>query len=425
MAATEIPTVTILAVRLGECRDALAKLAKRGARYGQTISWTESPRTEQRGTRRAIVAKEGGGTEWRSLPIMVDVVDLQITGEAPRVGDFELEASLERTPGGIIIASAPGTDKSVGKLGRQWDGRCEHCGSNRARVHGYIVRKGRNRKVVGRSCLRDYLGCDAPASLAARFAFLRDLAALGDEDSWGGYGSSLNIVDDLIATARACIKLWGWRPASFDGQTTACQVWLRDRVVFGKHDGEAREQKRQLLAELKANGDHYREEAAQIIEWARALRPGRSDYLHNLQVACGADVVKPKHSNLVISAAAAWDKQKEREAERAAAKAAEPQRPPSDWIGTAGQRLQMDAAELIQRRVLPDNGYGESTLFKFALASGPILTWITGSAPRELIKADLGAKFDLVGTVKRHSEFRDVKETQLSRCKVAPATVPA
>lgn len=418
MPTTETPakSVTVLAVRADEAREALAKLAKRGARYGQTISWTEDARTEQRGTRRVYDSQLA---KYVDRPVLVDVVDFAIVGEAPRVGEFVLEAALERAPGGVIISAAPGTTKSAGKLGRTWDGRCDHCGSARARVHGFIVAKGRTRKVVGRSCLRDHLGMDEPASLAARFAFLRDLDGLGDEDSWGSWGSRMNFVDELISTARACIKLFGWRPSSFDGQTTADQVWLADRCPTGKGSEQLREQHRQIVAEIKANGDTYRQEAAEIIEWARSLKPGRSDYLHNLQVACGADVVKVKHQNLVISAAAAWDKQVEREAERKrAAEIEKAKRPASDWIGTVGERIECDAAELISTRVLPDNGFGESTIYKFALASGPVLTWITGGAglPRE---AKLGDKFKLRGTVKAHKEFRDVKETQLARCKVA------
>lgn len=400
--------VTVLAVRVDECREALAKLAKRGARYGQTISWTETPRTEQRGTRIDPETR-------KPVPRLVDVVDVAVTGEAPRVGEFTLDAALERSPGGVIISAAPGTTKSMGKLGREWDGRCDHCGSTRARVHGFIVSKGRTRKVVGRSCLRDHLGCDAPASLAARFAFLRELETLGDDDSWGSWGSSLNLVHDLITTARACIALWGWRPGSFDGQTTADQVWLRDRVVFGKYDDDARAQKRQLLAELDKNGAAYAEQADRVIEWARGLKPGRSDYLHNLQVACGADAVKTKHQNLVISAAAAYDKQQAMEAERKAAAKAEATRPTSEWIGKVGERLECDGAELVSTRVLPDNGFGESTIYKFALASGSVLVWITGSHP----DVKVGQKVRLVGTVKGHSEFRDAKETKLTRCKVS------
>lgn len=411
-------TVTILAVRAAECREALEKLQRRGARYGQAITWTETPRTEQRGTRRVINTDPADPRPYREVPVMVDVIDVEVTGEAPRVGDYTLDAALERTPGGVMISAAPGTEKSMGKLGREWDGRCDHCGSTRSRVHGFIVSKGRTRKVVGRSCLRDYLGTDAPESLAARFALLREIGSLGDEDSWGSWGSSLNLTADLIATARACIRLWGWRPAGFDGQSTADQVWLRDRIVFGRGSEDAREQKRQLVAELRANADRYANEAADIIEWARGLRPGRNDYLHNLKVACGADVVATKHANLVISAAAAWDKQVAREAERQrAAEVEKAKRPASDWIGAVGERLECEAAELVSTRVLPNRGFGESTIFKFALASGAVLTWITGSAA--LKGAKIGQRFGLVGTVKAHKEVNGVRETQLSRCKVA------
>lgn len=418
--------VTILACRADEAREALAKLARRGKRLGQTISWAETARVEQRGTRRVRnpdYGKPDGVNPMQLMveqPIMVEVLDLAITGEAPKVADFTLEAALERTDGGVIVSAAPTTTRSAGKLGREWDGRCEHCGSNRARVHGYIVSKGRNRKVVGRSCLRDYLGCDAPASIAARFNFLRDLAGLGDDDSWGCYGSRLNVVDDLLVTARACIKLYGWRPASYDGQTTAAQVWLTDRIVFGKGEDDLRKQKAEILAEIRANEETYRTEAAAIVDWARNLRPGHNDYLHNLKVALASDAVRAKHTNLVISAAAAWDKQVAREAERAAEqarKAAEDTLPPSEWLGTVGERITAEVA-FISSRVLPDYGYGELVLYKFRMATGQFLTWKTAARP-ELRGAQPQQAFTLTGTVKRHSEFREVKETALSRCKVA------
>lgn len=406
-------SVTILAVRRDEAIEALTKLAKRGARYGQVISWTETARTEQRGHRRRMDPET---CKLRDYPIMVDVIDLTIEGEAPRVGDYVLEAALERTEGGVIISAAPGTEKSMGKLGREWNGRCDHCGSERARVHGYIVAKGRTRKVVGKSCLRDHLGTDAPASLAARFSFLRDLESFGTDEesgSWGGQGA--DFTRQLIKAARAAITLWGWRPGSYEGQTTLCQVHLLDRVSFGRGAEALRDQRDQLRAELEGKADHYAAEADAIMDWAAKVNPGRNDYLHNLKVACAAETVRPKLRALVVSACAAYDKQMALENER---KAEAAKRPASDWVATVGAKVAFDAAEFLSLRVLPDYGFGPATVYKFVLATGEILTWKTASAPEAMRGARAGQLFQLAGTVKGHSEFREVRETQLIRCKV-------
>lgn len=399
--------VTVLAERMNECRERLAKLQKRGARYGQSLTWSETPRLEQRG----FVRVDGV-----QVKRMVAVVDLVICGEAPRVGDYELQAALERAPGGVIVSSAPGV--SVGKLGRQWDGRCDHCGSVRDRVHGYIVVKGRTRKVVGKSCLRDYLGTDVPSNIASRFAYLRDVTDEGD-DGWGGFGGSyLDLTVGLIAEARACIHLFGWRPASFAGQTTSGLIAMFARPIMGGKERDAdRAMQRKYHDELKANGERYHAEAEEIMAWAKALRPGRSDYLHNLQVACGAEVVKAKHRGLVVSASAAFDKQKEVEAERAAVRAA---LPPSDWYGIAGTRYKRVEMTLQRTVALPDNGFGPSTIYKFVTPEGHLLSWKTGTVARDdrNVRVEPGKSYLVTFSVKGHGEYKEVRETYMSRCKI-------
>jgi hypothetical protein len=403
--------VTILAIYRDECFAKLEKLAKRGARYGQAIAWTETARTEDRSFRRA---------DGKMIKREVELIDLVITGEAPRVGDFKFDAALERVDGGVMIAAVPGT--KVGKLGREWDGRCDHCGNERHRTHGYVVSKGRTRKIVGRSCLRDYLGTDAPEKIAGRFSFLRELTGGDDEEGgWGGFGGSYrDLTRSLIAETRAAIKLWGWRKndgEAYGWRTTIGFVDLLARPITGDGDtaAEQRKARDELLGELRGNYASYEAEADKIIEWARSIKP-RNDYMHNLTVALSGETVKTKHRALAASACATYDRQKAAEADRAIEKAKETPRQPSQWLGHEGQRMTVDL-ELADRRVLPDNGFGSRWLHKFFAPNDQVVTWASASVPHEIVELEKGAKIKATFTIKGHSEFRDVRETRVLRLK--------
>lgn len=406
--------------------DAVAKLTKlqrRAARYGQSITWTERPFTET-----VKVRLWDGRVEDRT----VARIELQVTGSAPRCGEYTFMAQLERAPGGVLVSAVPGVE--IGDLGFKWDGRCDHCGSNRARKVAYVVEGPDGRKVVGKSCLRDHLGMDAPEGLLWQFAQYADLAAgqrEDEHDTWGFGGYRWEEMTlGVVATARAAIALWGWRPSSHEGTNTARHVML----LFERpsRDGKGRDpwegERKQLRDELKANGDHYYRTAEAVIAWGKTLTSARSDYERNLAVALNADVVVSKTFNLVVSAAAAYDRQVAREDEARKQREADEARragaPKSTHVGQPGDRLTM-AATLERRISLPDRGFGESTILVFRTDEGPVLSWKTSSGyralrhPTEGRPLELNDRVTVTATVKAHAEFKGEAETRVLRAKFA------
>lgn len=87
-----------------------------------------------------------------------------------------------------------------------------------------------------------------------------------------------------------------------------------------------------------------------------------------------------------------------------------------EYIGKVGQRLSVtatltkaipyDASFSYQRRTM---GY----IYIFETADGNTLVWRTTSA-----WLDIGKEYDIVGTVKEHSEYNKVRQTVLTRCKI-------
>lgn len=409
MSAAPVPpaaeVVSILAIFREVAIERLAKLAKRASRYGQSITWTETPRS---------ITRKRARWDGKVEEVTEERLDLAIVGTAPRVGDFRFLASLERTPGGVLISGVPGVE--IGELGSDWDGRCDHCHSNRARSFGFVVEGPEGRKIVGKSCLRDHLGTDTPAGIVAIFQYFRDALGGEDEDgeSWGRGGRWEEETLGVVAAARAAIALWGWRPKSVEGMTTANYVGLLTARLDPKKDREAYQDRQRLRAELRDRGDHYQDTAEAVIAWGTALEP-RSDYERNLKVALNCQTVAGKRFGLVVSAAAAYDRQVAVEEQRKAERAA---RPVSRWVGTVGAKV--TATVTVERIVgLPDYGYGPSSLYILRGDDGALVSWKTQSDVWIGDKrAEVGDRAEATFTVKAHTTYQEQQETRATRTRL-------
>lgn len=417
-----MPTVSIRAEFEAAAVDKLQKLQRRAARYGHAISWTIDRRDEERRRPRwpALSTEEAGATgSWETY--LQPMLDFTIEGDAPRVGPYRFVAELERQPGGVIVSALGGVE--IGALGREWDGRCEHCHKPRGRSRAYVVEHAETgeRRVVGKSCLRDYVGTDVPQN--ALWVFTVERSPLGDdEEGWGGgYRPWYEDTRYVIAASRAAIALWGWRPKSgcAEGEQST-----RDYVQLLYSVGQTRKAWQAeidlLRAEIKLRAEQHEVEADAILQWGADLEP-RSDYEHNLKIALNADVVTNKTFGLVVSACAAYDKQQAVIFDRAERAKAEAEKNAASYhMGEVGQRFR-GVTVTVERTVgLPDNGFGPSVLYVLRSEKGPVLKWITGSAPRLNGKRiEQGDTFPADFTVKRHDTFRDVPQTVVSRLKVA------
>lgn len=392
-------TFTILVAREEEALEALGKLARKAQRYGTPrITWTLGEVREE----------DRRDSEGRKVRVQVRDITLSEL-EAPRVGEFQFIAKLERTPHGTIIDSIPG--EALPERFRDCDGTCEHCGTDRARAHLFVVRDPEGRLVqVGRTCLRDYMGTDTPASVAARFRWEREVREFSDE--WGGSGVVQDSAEELLAVTSAAIRLWGWVPKSAPeeaGQPTAFRISPWFYCAPGDRHGQA------TRAELKAalcEDDWATARAA--MEWVASEEAGDSEYIHNLRMVLAPGVVPGKRRGIACSAVGSYQRHIGRLAERQQraadeARAAEVSR----HVGAVGERLR-DLRLTVKDARGMEGQWGTTILYKFQDASGCVFSWFSSGG------ADLDVNREVVldATVKGHSEFRGVPETQLTRAKV-------
>ncbi len=220
--------ITILEARVEEAQEHLKKLARKAQRYGTPrISWTLGEvREEERQDSNGRLAK----VQYR------DIILNEL--EAPRVGDFQFIARLEHTDAGTIIDSIPGEE--LPKRFRSATRECEHCKHDRQRKHLFVVRDPEGNLVqVGRTCLRDYMGTDSPASVAARFRWERELSEWSDE--WGGRGGVIqDSAEELLAVTSTAIRLWGVGAQERPGERRPADSVQDQRLVLPPPAGQKR-----------------------------------------------------------------------------------------------------------------------------------------------------------------------------------------
>lgn len=133
-------------------------------------------------------------------------------------------------------------------------------------------------------------------------------------------------------------------------------------------------------------------------------------YIHNLKVACDREYCEARDFGIIASLIPAHFKAVEKETNRLACEAAKANKPRSNWVGEVGQRIEITA----ECKCVASwyNDFGPGYLYKFTTADGNIFTWKTG-------KVIENGQVILKGTIKAHTEFRDEKQTELTRCKIA------
>jgi hypothetical protein len=336
-------------------------------------------------------------------------------GPLNAVANWKLVGRVEdhmRDLGANMVLAAPG--ELMHERYRTAAPNCAHCGLKRQRKNTYVLRytgpatkhplvgelHPGDQVQIGRNCLADFIG-GSPDELIAHAEMTDFFARSDDEDSWGGVWRKDSETLDFVAYALRACELDGFRPRNQPGctaNTVAFAMGLPPNPRYSTPDAVER------WKQLQPNTTHY-EQAQLVRDWARALEPGASDYLHNLRLALLLPTVA-RNGGLLASAPKAYG---------AAQVKLQPksERKPSHYVGELHERLQ------IQARLVSRHGYdgmwGGGVAVKFEMDTGAQLVWFcSGRCPWS--DTDVGKVVQLQGTVKKHQADRDGKpQTILTR----------
>lgn len=331
---------------------------------------------------------------------------LDLTAETPKLAGWSLVAVLEALEGGNLVKEVPGEtcpDEYRTRLGD-----CDHCHKSRRRTETFVVRhESGEYKVVGRNCLKDFLGHANPHALAgyAELLFALDAEAreTHDEESWGSWAPRSYDLIVTLATVNAVVRRYGWKPKSaceFGGASTAS---LATTILAGRDKWAA-----EVRSEVGEPTDADRAKAEAAVAWARGLDTTGNSYLHNVKLLASVDYCTLDKMGFVASIPAAYDRARGEEIERKA----KAERKPSEHFGEAGKRAEY---VVTVERVIPTEGNYGTTYITKLLANGKDRAVWFASSEHDL---EEGHEYRVKATVKRHSEWNGLKETTLTRVAV-------
>lgn len=404
----------IPAANLGGLEAKIAKLAKRADKLG-----VPAP-TIAVGAAIDIAERTDAGIETGRT---IRHYEVEVTGESPRYDGWHLTAVIEMDPeegradGGPgqpspnvvgVVPGAPEAEVHVAEW-RLLDERCDHCGVGRRNRKKLVVvtHEDGSQKVVGSTCLKDFLGSTSPDAIAHWAQFLADLDDMVGEFTEPGTGGEFRYdpITYLAWVARA-ITEFGWvsRSAAYHGTATAtADVAIEMWNKFNKQ-GLARTIDPLTEAEVAR--------ATEAWEWAATV--GGNDYLDNVSAVAQKLSLRHNHLGIAASIISAFDRERGRVAERAARAAAMAD---SQFVGKPKERVDV-AGEVVLVREFPSHyGYDAppKALVKVVTDEGNLIVWWCSNATKAPAQGD---RVSGKATVKEHSLYEGVKQTTVLRAKL-------
>lgn len=289
--------------------------------------------------------------------------------------------------------------------------RCDHCNSNRNRLSVNIFKNENNElKIIGTSCSKEYFGENVYSQICKFLGFSMDNLMSDVDDFCGGY-SDKPIVDKqrVINYAYGLIKLSGKYISKTKSEdsflysnnpvcSTASLVeyYMSDLSMIDKRDLEDFKTKLQELNQFSLDIN-------KVVEFWNTL-DSTDTFIYNTQIA-----LKMLNPQIGLITYAVYKYMVEVEDFNKS----KIDYTKSNYIGNVKDKITENVKVL---KLIETEGFRGATtiIVKMITESGNALTWFATNYP----DVEENKSYTITGTVKDHSEYKGIKQTILTRCKI-------
>ena len=290
---------------------------------------------------------------------------------------------------------------------------CEHCNSSRYRKYTYIVRNVNNGefKQVGKSCLNDFThGLSAEA--AARYISLYDCLIAGETPEPGFRFEHYIELKEALQYIAETINKFGYVKTQDCGRSTASRAHDYYLTNNGMIPSYIREDCKREMEEV--NFDHTApkvlDTVSKALDWVLS-QDETNNYMHNLKTICSLPYVRQKNFGILASLFPSHNRELAYQAKKEAEAKANAAEVTSEYVGTIKDRITVEVKS-VTCVTSWGTDFGITRIYKIIGTDGNVYMWKTGNLIEDTIKT-------ITGTVKAHNEFRGIKQTELTRCRVA------
>jgi hypothetical protein len=334
-----------------------------------------------------------------------EYVGVQVEGAAPKFNGWTLAACVEHTAEGNLLRKTPDCKIELTQF-RTGAQHCDHCQTERNRRETFIVlHEDGSMKMIGRNCIRDFLGHSDPHALAHLAELYYSLHELGeaaedwDMDEFGYRARPVLSVPGFLAYAATAIRRLGFisrktsEERNCDSTAALANAWMNPfrgaklgKDYFVPEDAD------------KAFAEAARENVLNTLGQKDPI--ALSDFEHSLLTACKCETVEPRNSGILAFVPEYYSRTLE-QAKQAALET---------YFGEVGKRIKGVVLTYIKSTSW-DSQFGTTFLHSFVTQDGARVLWKTGNELGLTPSAQVKATF----TVKAHEEFKGHKQTKVSR----------
>ena len=335
--------------------------------------------------------------------------------------NWEFVATIDHHKEGNIIRKF-NTELVVPEKYKTCGPTCEHCNKIRSRKDTYLIYNTETDefKQVGKSCMKEYTsGLDAEQ--VAWLVSIYDKLEAGYYYSGSGYIHYLE-VKEVLQYAFETYRKFGYEKAYDDygdlaRRSTRSRVSDYMRYYSGRLSLAETEAIEAELDEVSFDpkSDYAVNSTEAALEWLQNVTPEErrgSEYIDTLHILSTEEYTESRNFGILVSIPVAYDRHIKKEEEKKQKEAAHKEdQVASEFVGQPKERITINASEFHLITSF-DNLYGTSYLYTWK-EDGNVFIWYSSNYiddPEEVNQ--------IVGTVKEHTEFRGVKQTVMTRCKV-------
>ena len=320
--------------------------------------------------------------------IKVECVEFELEFNPYKVGNYRVGCVLERTLSdeNLIYTLDETVDFSEYKTATL---RCDHCGTNhnRKKVVVLIDNETGEHKMVGKACLKDFIGI----SVESFAAYLYTINEILDEADMEIHDTDMHLYERVIDVV----------------EFLAAAIRLTEQK--GYYKGMAFD----AFKEMKNNTAEYIAKANEMIKFFEGYDTESEDRMfdpfeHNTKMYLTGKTYFATPNGIVAYAPTLYKRIIER-LEKEAQRKANAEK--SNYVGEVGDKITITVKFDIVTGY--ESQYGYVRIYKFVDANGNVYIWKTSNyidTEKETITVR--------GTITNHNAYKGEKQTVLTRCKV-------
>ena len=334
--------------------------------------------------------------------------EVKVFGKAPKFAGWTFLATIEHEKASKnLIKTIPGIE--LDHYYRSADPNCEHCHTKRWRKKTYVLKHEGGKEVqVGSTCIKDFLGHKSPDAIAWQCAMLGSLGDLfGEYEEFEGGGMP-----------RAAIRIGTRDFFKLTAQVVRESGWVSKSKAYERPDLDliptVEHVDYMLFPPQNVPRPKYDIQPGDVRlaykakQWAESLHPDSagkfSDYFYNIKVLANDSSIGLSEMGLAASIVGVFKGKQDKE------KMDKGPKKLNEHFGEIKTRYDL---ELTVKSIAGFDGqWGHTTIYKMQDRNGRKFSWFSTSKKIKLLE---GTTYKCKATVKAHKEWKDSKETMLTR----------